>query len=194
MQRHGPVSRFFVDVGAHHPIRFSNTWLFYQQGWRGLNIDPLPGSMREFDRLRPRDVNLELAISATPGPAELYLFDETAVSTLSRETADARIRDTPYRIQRTIEVSTRTLESVLDEHVPHGVTVDFMTIDVEGHELSVITSLDWSRWRPTFLLIESLDELTLTANQIACFVDQIGYHAVARTPRTMIYRDDSSRP
>jgi hypothetical protein len=82
---------------------------------------------------------------------------------------------------------------VLDEHVPDGVTIDFMTIDVEGHELSVITSLDWSRWRPTFLLVESLDELTVTAHRVAEFVDQIGYRAVARTPRTMIYRDDSSR-
>ncbi len=53
---------FYVDVGAHHPFRFSNTYLFYTQGWRGINIDATPGSMRAFKKHRPRDINLEIGI------------------------------------------------------------------------------------------------------------------------------------
>jgi hypothetical protein len=52
---------FYVDVGAHHPQRFSNTYAFYLAGWRGLNIEPRPGSLSLFQRLRPRDINLNLA-------------------------------------------------------------------------------------------------------------------------------------
>ena len=54
---------FYVDVGAHHPRRFSNTCFFYKRGWRGINIDALPGSMKVFQKLRPHDINLELAVS-----------------------------------------------------------------------------------------------------------------------------------
>ena len=52
----------FIDVGAHHPMRFSNTYLFYKKKWKGINIDPLPGSMKLFNKLRPRDINLELGV------------------------------------------------------------------------------------------------------------------------------------
>src|SRR3954469_4320493 len=55
---------FYVDVGAHHPQRFSNTHLLHQRGWRGINIDATPGSMAAFRRARPHDVNLEIAIAA----------------------------------------------------------------------------------------------------------------------------------
>lgn len=58
---------FYVDVGAHHPFRFSNTYLFYQKGWRGINIDAMPNSMRLFNRFRPRDINLECGISKGGG-------------------------------------------------------------------------------------------------------------------------------
>ena len=54
---------FYVDVGAHHPKRFSNTYYFYKKGWRGINIDAMPGSMIAFDKLRPRDINIERPIS-----------------------------------------------------------------------------------------------------------------------------------
>ena len=59
---------FYVDIGAHHPCCFSSTYLFYQRGWRGINIDAMPGSMDLFRRIRPRDINLESAISEDGTP------------------------------------------------------------------------------------------------------------------------------
>ena len=50
---------FYIDIGAHHPIRFSNTYLFYKKGWRGINIDAMPGSMDLFNKIRSRDINIE---------------------------------------------------------------------------------------------------------------------------------------
>ena len=54
---------FYVDVGAHHPRRYSNTYLFYKKGWSGINIDAMPNSMKRFDKYRPRDINIEKPIS-----------------------------------------------------------------------------------------------------------------------------------
>ena len=56
-------SGFYVDVGAHSPKYLSNTYYFYKQGWRGINIEPTPGRIRMFERVCPRDTNLALAIS-----------------------------------------------------------------------------------------------------------------------------------
>ena len=53
---------FFVDVGAHHPVRFSNTYLSYLNGWNGINIDAMPNSMMIFDKIRPRDINIEVGL------------------------------------------------------------------------------------------------------------------------------------
>ena len=53
---------FYVDVGVDHPRRYSNTYFFYKLGWRGVNIDAMPGSMNLFARIRPRDINLECGV------------------------------------------------------------------------------------------------------------------------------------
>ena len=59
----GVRSGFYIDIGAFHPSKFSNTYYFYLRGWSGINIDPQPGVKSLFDKMRPRDINLELAIS-----------------------------------------------------------------------------------------------------------------------------------
>lgn len=74
----GKKDGFYVDIGAHHPFRFSNTYHFYKQGWRGINIDARPKIMRTFDRMRPRDTNIECAIGETEGYLDYYCFAEPA--------------------------------------------------------------------------------------------------------------------
>ena len=79
---------FYVDVGAHHPKRFSNSYLFYKRGWHGINIDAMPGSMRVFDATRPRDINLEMGIGLSIGQLDYYVFDEPAFNRFSKEISE----------------------------------------------------------------------------------------------------------
>jgi hypothetical protein len=74
---------FYVDVGAHHPLRFSNTYLFYKKGWRGINIDATPGSMKLFNKIRPEDTNIESPVSNTHRKMSYYIFDEPALNSFS---------------------------------------------------------------------------------------------------------------
>ena len=97
---------FFVDVGAHHPFRFSNTCLLYKQGWRGVNIDAMPGSMGPFRRARPRDINLEIGIGTQTGIAHYFVFNEPALNTFDPELA-ARQNVGPWRIVAQIELPVR---------------------------------------------------------------------------------------
>ena len=75
---------FYIDVGAHHPKRFSNTYHFYKEGWRGINIDAMPGSMKLFRKIRPRDTNLEFAISNKRQNLIYYRFNEPALNSFSK--------------------------------------------------------------------------------------------------------------
>ena len=67
---------FFIDVGAHHPIRFSNTYLFYKKGWSGINIDAMPGSMTKFNKIRPKDINIEKGVGIKNDKLIFYQFNE----------------------------------------------------------------------------------------------------------------------
>src|SRR5262249_8232028 len=54
---------FYIDVGCHHPFRFSNSYLFYRRGWQGICVDPLPEAKSSFRRYRPRDTFVETAVA-----------------------------------------------------------------------------------------------------------------------------------
>jgi len=62
---------FYVDVGAYHPKHLSNTYFFYKKGWRGINIDPNPRSIKLFNLLRPTDINLNVAIANGEGGGKI---------------------------------------------------------------------------------------------------------------------------
>ncbi|MBP1652581.1 MAG: hypothetical protein H6Q26_2738, partial [Bacteroidetes bacterium] len=71
----------YVDVGAHHPFRVSNTYIFYKKRWKGINIDPNPGSKAMFDRYRPLDTNLEMGVSSTRQHLTYHIFNDPALNT-----------------------------------------------------------------------------------------------------------------
>jgi FkbM family methyltransferase len=147
---------FFVDVGAHHPLRFSNTYKFYKRGWHGINIDAMPGSMDLFNSLRPRDINIEKAVSDSKQILTYYGFNEPALNGFSKEITKHRDGQANNKIIFTKDIETSTLEEILDEYMPKEVAIDFMSIDVEGLDFSVLRSNDFVKYRPMVILIEIL--------------------------------------
>lgn len=186
---------FYVDVGAHHPTRFSNTYLLYKRGWRGINIDAAPGSMRAFRRHRPRDINLELAIGE-PGSRTFYVFDDSALNTMSRSLSAERRENTYYKIVGEQQLSVRPLHDVLAQYLPADVErIDLMTVDVEGLDFEVIRSNDWSRFRPEMLLIEILGsdlEQVLSSPEIE-FLSDLGYEPYSKLVNSVLLLDPGAR-
>jgi FkbM family methyltransferase len=186
-----PDGGFYVDVGAHHPTRHSNTYLFYRRGWRGINIDATPGSMAEFQRLRPRDINIERLVAADPTPRSFYVFNEPALNTASRALANERpTENARYRIDNEIELQPCTLASLLDEFLPTGTSIDLMSIDVEGLDFDVLRSNNWERYRPTLLLVELLhtELVDIESHEVARFLKSWRYHPVAKLYNTVIFQ------
>lgn len=187
----GQQSGFYVDVGAHHPTRFSNTHLLYRRGWCGINIDATPGSMVPFEKSRPRDINLEVAITSEPGTVQLTVFNEPALNTVSDARADEIGDRDRYSVTETVDVPAYTLAGVLGTHLPENTAIDLMTIDVEGLDFEVIQSNDWSQYRPRVLLIEvlgtSLDDL-VTLPEIS-FLKDNGYQTESKLFNTVVLMD-----
>ena len=103
---------FFIDIGAHHPTRFSNTYALYRRGWRGINIDVNPGSMKKFDLLRPEDTNLELAVSNTSQSIDYYRFSDPAYNTVDKKIAENYV-NSGIDLVEVLKISPKKLKEIL---------------------------------------------------------------------------------
>ena len=178
---------FYVDVGAHRPTQFSNTYFFYKRGWRGINIDAMPGSMKLFRIVRHRDINLEAAISGMKETKLYYSFNRPLQNGIYD---DETVLNTPGLVLiEKREIVTQTLSSILDSHLPKEVTIDILSIDVEGLDLAVLKSNNWSKYKPRVILVEILNfnmEM-LKDHEVSKFLSEAGYVFYSRTVHTIIF-------
>jgi FkbM family methyltransferase len=182
---------FYVDVGAHHPQRFSNTYLFYLKGWRGINIDAMPGSMEPFDDLRPEDINIEFAISDVSEELTYYIFNEPALNGFSEKLSAERDGLQDFRIVDKKRIKTKRLSDIFDEYLSEGQAIDFLTIDVEGLDHQVLVSNNWSKYKPKVILVEELAislEILSQKSQTFCLLKEHGYELFAKTFNTSFYK------
>ena len=143
---------FSIDVGANDPEVHSVTKAFYDAGWRGISIEPLPSFHQAFLEQRPRDVNLAVAAGSENG--ELTLYDTPQVrGWASPDQAVAELHRSEGHDVVEMTVPVRTLASVCQEYVKGD--IHFLKIDVEGFEGEVIKGMDFARWRPWVLVIEA---------------------------------------
>lgn len=179
---------FYVDVGAHHPTRFSNTYHYYLNGWRGINIDPIPGTKALFDQQRPGDINLELGIANQTDTLTYSVFKEPAFNTFDPQSVAYAETRTQKIAEQSIQV--RPLASVLDVYLPEGTDITFFSIDVEGLELAVLESNNWDKYRPKFVIAEALTKSAL--NCLSAYMDSVGYEKVASTKNSYFYCEKSA--
>lgn len=148
---------FYIDVGSWHPEIHSVTKFFYDLGWRGVNVEPIRGHWQAFELARPRDVNLNAALSDRAGTARFYeCLTDTALSTMDSAQA-AELRRRKLAIEE-YDVPMLTLDQVIEDHTP--VTIDFLKVDVEGAEAMVLAGVDLTLHRPRVLVIEATKPAT----------------------------------
>lgn len=177
---------FFVDVGAYHPMHYSNTYLLYKNGWRGINIDANPNSIRLFNLHRRRDINLNYGVSENAATKTYFVFNHQSCNTFSAEQKEEMLRKSFIRLIEEKEILCVPLQKLLDEHAPHT-PIDLLNIDVEGMGLEVLRSLDWNT-RPRVICVED-DELDLSdPNSDTCsFLKARGYALHSKVGPTCIY-------
>ncbi len=151
---------FYVDVGAWSPDIDSVTRAFYETGWHGINIEPNPDFHQKLQERRPKDINLKVAISDTPGSLEISFIENPGLSTLDPEIA--RTHQAAGWGVMTQLVDVKNLRQIWEEYIPDGQEVHFLKIDVEGLEEAVIRGNDWTHKRPWIVVLEA----TLPMSQV----------------------------
>ena len=181
---------FYVDVGAHHPSRYSNTYYFYLRNWTGINIDAMPGSMASFRVTRPKDINLEVAISDVEQLLTYYEFNEPALNGFCEELARQRDKYLHFKLVSTRQIETRRLSQILEQHIKTSCPIDFLTVDVEGLDIEVLKSNDWSKFRPKLVLAEDVNAATVQdacKSEVAKYMFEQGYELLSKTALTLFF-------
>lgn len=180
---------FYIDVGAHHPSRFSNTRYLYNKGWNGINIEPTPGALPLFNLFRSRDINLNIGITEQAGELPFYCFNDPALNSFSKEMSDDREANTRYFIKEVKRVKTMPLAAVLDKYVPTGKVIDMLNIDAEGLDMAVLRSNNWNKYIPLFIIVEITENIEqLTSTLAYAYLTAKNYELVAKTLRTAFFR------
>ncbi|MDQ0084910.1 FkbM family methyltransferase [Variovorax boronicumulans] len=142
----------YVDIGAQHPVVDSVSKAFYEHGWRGVHIEPVPYYAELLRQDRPDEVVLQLALSDTAGILELNVIEDTGLSTGVKAYADAHQVKHGFAY-KTVPTPMLPMKTALASLAGHS--VHWLKIDVEGLEEEVLRGWDSKTLRPWIIVIEA---------------------------------------
>jgi FkbM family methyltransferase len=185
----------YIDIGAHHPWHYSNTYLFYRQGARGINVEPDSSLHAGLRRGRPGDVNLNIGIGPREAELDFHVMSSSTLNTFSASEARKYVEEYGLRIVETRRIPARTFAQVVDEHM--GRTPDLVSLDAEGLDLDILRSIDFAKYRPHVFCIETVSFATSDGDgvknrEIHELMLQNGYRMYADTYINSIYVAESS--
>jgi FkbM family methyltransferase len=178
---------YFVDVGAYHPRQLSNTYALYRRGWRGINIDATPGSMKLFQVLRPRDVNVEAAVSNVRGEIAFSSWGSSPENTAYRPQIDGV--SAAHGTGKVVNLSAVPLSELIAKLPNRPQQIDLLNVDVEGLDLEVLRSFDWQSYKPTIVIVEQFSESVhqLVESDLYAFMSARGYQLVSWHRPSLIF-------
>ena len=145
----------YVDLGCYHPIQYNNTLLLYQNGWEGINVDINKLSIKLFDFCRPKDINLNIAVSNKNSEIDFYFQKKLSLlSTIIKTQSDVAFQG---KIKKS-KILSQTLTKILDNSKYKNRKIDFLDLDIEGADLEALESLDFSRYEPEMICAEIVDK------------------------------------
>jgi FkbM family methyltransferase len=181
----------YLDLGAHHPTRMSNTYLFYRNGGSGICVEPDPDLFKQFKLRRPRDTSLNVGVGLQHGMADFYVMTSRTLNTFSRDEAERYQSYGKQKIERVVQMPLIPINQIIAEHF--AAPPQFLSIDIEGLDLEILQSLDLARYRPTVLCVETLtyteDRSEQKRTDIIDFVSKQGYFLYADTYINSIFVD-----
>ena len=148
---------FYIDVGANHPEEDSVTKSFYENGWSGINIEPEKEFYELLEDDRPKDINLNIAISANVNSIDFFVSKVRGWSTT--DTGNSHNLKDKDVFNEVRNVQAMSLDKLIMQH--NIKKVHFLKVDVEGAEKDVLESLSFKKIRPWVVLVEATKPATL---------------------------------
>ena len=173
----------YLDIGSNDPILGNNTYRFYLQGWTGINIDLDESKIKLCEKVRPNDISLKIAIDSTNTPTSVTFqgFD-TSISFLNR--SKKYNRNSKSNELKTI--MPLTLKQIYNLYVRDKFFIDILSLDIEGLEIDVLMSNDWSVFRPSVILVE----INIDVNLLQEFFSSINYIPIFFNNHNAIFLDE----
>ena len=167
---------FYVDVGAHHPRRGSNTYALYKKGWRGILVDMEPDKVIAARLARPFDTCVQAAVS--DGERDVGVFSPGPFSTKTTIDPKSTSGYGSTNFVKTASVRTKTLTHILDDNSCPS-DFDFLNVDCEGHDLEVLRGLNLEKYCPKVICVEIWEASegieALTSSEIHVYLSKSGY-------------------
>ncbi|MBU1117706.1 FkbM family methyltransferase [Patescibacteria group bacterium] len=138
----------FLEIGAYHPKRLSNTYRLYKKGWRGIVVEPNPAVKELFMKFRPQDVFLNLGVSNKNQFLNYYQFIIPALNTFSRKESENSV-NAGHKLEKVTKIKTIKIDEIIDKKI------DFLSIDTEGFDEMILMSWPWKKYKPEVICIET---------------------------------------
>lgn len=165
---------FYVDAGGYHPLHLNNTYLLYKRGWKGINIDVSEYSIDLFNYLRPRDHNVNAAVTNFNGNIKFYYQKKISqLTSVKKEVATKRMQG---KINEK-EIKALKLDTILENSKFKNKRIDFLNIDIEGGDFDALTSLNFNIYTPRLICIE-IDEVNVLNSNIYNFLTKLNYEKI----------------
>jgi len=176
----GIIKPVYLDIGAYAPVALSNTFYFYKRGGRGVCVEPNPVQWKKFRRRR-RDRRLNAGVGPEDKPSvPFYVLSEPSLSTFDEDSAREHEAGGRVRIRSIVSVPVYSLNTLIGKYCLR--CPDFLSVDVEGLDLEILTAMDFTRYRPAVICVETIDYHTQTKQTAVCdFLQSKGYKVQADT-------------
>jgi FkbM family methyltransferase len=167
----------YLDLGAHHPRRFSNTHSLYMAGSHGVNVEADPTLHQIFLKERPRDSNLNIGVGViAKNFLPFYIMSATTLNTFSKEEAERYALMGTFKIEQVVEIPVLSVNEIIAQNFD-GATPDLISIDVEGLDQQIVESLDFILYRPIVICVETI---TFSDNFSGKKIDDIEKHLLSK--------------
>lgn len=148
----------YIDIGASHPFRISNTYLLYSEGWNGVVIEPIQRLCDLHRKWRPRDSQCCVAMSDQVGELTFYELTPSVLSTFDKTQAEQSIK-TGAILRSERQVPVWSLAYLCDKYFSDR-EIDLLSIDAEGLDYAILSGGDWTKYRPKMVVFEFNGEQT----------------------------------
>jgi FkbM family methyltransferase len=186
----------YMDVGAFDPTIHSNTYLMYLAGSHGVLVEPNPAKIERLRGVRPRDVTLNIGVGTGPeaSTADYYVVGGPSgglFNTFSKEDAELVQANTHglHFIEKVLKMPLENINAIMQQQL--GAAPNFLSIDTEGLDLDILKTMDFERYRPDVICVETLeigsDHVEV---EILQFLESKRYSARGATFVNTIFVDD----
>ncbi|MBA4066537.1 MAG: FkbM family methyltransferase [Isosphaera sp.] len=182
----------YLDIGAAHPYVINNTYLFYSRGGRGVLVEPNPDLTTVLRKERPDDKVLEVGIGTSDEKdVDFYVMNNPDLSTFDKGRAEELARGGD-KIVNVIKRRLVNVNNVMAEHF-NGAP-DFFSMDIEGLDLAVLKTIDFTKYRPKVICIETITVNGTYVPEIRNFLLSKDYVVRGETLPNTIFLDKKYNP